>query len=107
MQGLIASKITARSQTTLPPGVRKVLGVGPGDRVGYLIEGFEVRLVNLDEPTHTDPALAPFLELLGRDIAAHPERLNVFPRELVARIERLTTGVPIDHDASLDGAVAL
>jgi antitoxin PrlF len=107
MPGLIASKITARSQTTLPPGVRKVLGVGPGDRVGYVIEGFEVRLVNLEDHNHTDPALAPFLELLGHDIADHPGRLRGFPRELVARVKRLTAGVPIDHDARLDGAVAL
>ena len=107
MPGLIASKITARSQTTLPPGVRKVLGVGPGDRVGYVIEGFEVRLVNIEEHAHTDPTLAPFLALLGRDIAEHPERLHGFPRELLARAKRLTTRIPIDHDAPLDGAVAL
>ena len=107
MSGLIASKITARSQTTLPPGVRKVLGVGPGDRVGYVIEGFDVRLVNLEEHAHTDPTLAPFLALLGRDIADHPERLRGFPRELLARAKRLTTRIPIDHDAPLDGAVAL
>ena len=107
MPGLIASKITARSQTTLPPGVRKVLGVGPGDRVGYVIEGFEVRLVNIEEHAHTDPTLAPFLALLGRDIAEHPERLRGFPRELLARAKRLTTRIPINHDAPLDGAVAL
>ena len=107
MPGLIASKITARSQTTLPPGVRKVLGVGPGDRVGYVIQGFEVRLVNIEEHAHTDPTLAPFLALLGRDIAAHPERLRGFPRELLARAKRLTTRIPINHDAPLDGAVAL
>lgn len=58
-------------------------------------------------PAHTDPTLASFLDLLGRDIAAHPERLTVFPRELVARIERLTAGVPIDHDATLDGTATL
>jgi antitoxin PrlF len=107
MPGVIASKITARSQTTLPPGVRKVLGVGPGDRVGYVIEGFEVRLVNIEEHAHTDPTLAPFLALLGRDIADHPERLRGFPRELVARVRRLAAKVRIDHDAPLDGAVGL
>ena len=107
MSGLIASKITARSQTTLPPGVRKVLGVGPGDRLGYVIEGFDVRLVNLEEHAHADPTLAPFLALLSRDIAEHPERLRGFPRELVTRMRRLTAKIRIDHDAPLDGAVAL
>ena len=58
------------------------------------------------ELPHTDPALAPFLDLLDRDITEHPERLRVFPRELVVRMERLTRGVPVDHDAPLDDTVA-
>ena len=107
MSGLIESKITARSQTTIPPGVRKVLGLSPGDQLGYLIEGTEVRLVNPNEQEHHDPALAPFLALLGQDLTTHPERLRGFPRELVQRLERLSRGVVIDHDARIDGAVAL
>ena len=107
MPGLIESKITARSQTTIPPGVRKVLGLSPGDQLGYLIEGTEVRLVNPNEQEHHDPALEPFLALLGQDIATHPERLRGFPLELIQRLERLTQGVVIDHDAPIDGAVAL
>ena len=107
MPGLIESKITARSQTTIPPGVRKVLGLGPGDHLGYVIEGGAVRLVNPKEQEHHDPALAPFLALLGRDITEHPERLRGFPTELLRRIERLAAGVAIDHDAPIDGAVAL
>ena len=66
-----------------------------------------MRLVNPNEREHHDPALAPFLALLGRDIATHPERLRGFPPELIRRIERLTQGVVIDHDAPIDGAVAL
>ena len=107
MPGLTMSKLTARKQITLPLSVRKVLGIGPGDRVGYVIEGFEVRLVNIEDHARTDPTLAPFLALLGRNIAEHPERLRGFPRELLARAKRLTTRIPIDHDAPLDGAVAL
>ena len=107
MPGLIQSKITARSQTTIPPSVRKVLDLGPGDQLGYLIEGVEVRLVNPAEQEHHDPALDPFLALIGQDIAAHPERIRGFPRELLTRIERLTQGVGIDHDGPIDGAVAL
>ena len=79
MPGLIESKITARSQTTIPPGVRKVLGLGPGDRLGYVIEGGAVRLVNPRETEHHDPALEPFLALLARDLTKHPERVQGMP----------------------------
>ena len=107
MVGLIASKLTARSQTTIPSGVREVLGVGPGDQLGYVIEGAEVRLVNPKEGAHTDPALAPFLALLRKEITQHPERLTGFPSALLARIQQLSAGIAIDHDASIDGAVEL
>lgn len=40
------SAITAKGQTTLPKAVRTALGVGPGDRVRYLIgENGEVRIL--------------------------------------------------------------
>lgn len=107
MPGLIESKITARSQTTIPPGVRKVLGIGPGDHLGYIIDTSGVRLVNASEQEHSDPALEPFLGFLARDIAEHPERIRGFPPELLARIKQLTAGVAIDHDAPIDGAVAI
>lgn len=107
MAGLIASKLTARAQTTIPPGVRKVLGVGPGDQLGYVIEGSEVRLVNPREDAHTDPALDPFLTLLQREITRHPERLKGFPASLLARIQQVSVGVLLDHDAPIDGAAAL
>ena len=51
--------------------------------------------------------LPPFLDLLGRDIAEHPERLDEFSGDLLARIERLTADIAVDHDAPLDDAEAL
>ena len=107
MPGLIQSKITARSQTTIPPSVRTVLGLAAGDRVGYVIEGSVVRLVNPKEQAHEDPALTPFLALLEQDIAAHPERLQKFPAALRARVKQLVDGVTLDHDAPMDGAVKI
>lgn len=49
-----------------------------------------------------DATIAPFLALIGTDIAERPERLQGFPQELVARIKKLTTGMPIDHDAEIE-----
>ena len=104
---MVTSKLTERSQTTLPKGVRSVLGVQPGDQIGYIIEGSEVRLVSVAGAEHADPALEPFLEFLRADLSRHPERVTGFPREFIARIEALTKHVVIDHDAQIAGAVAL
>ena len=41
---MIESAITSKGQTTLPKAVREALGVGPGDRVRYVILGDEVRI---------------------------------------------------------------
>lgn len=39
------STVTRKGQTTLPRDVRRVLGLGPGDRVRYVIAGGEVRML--------------------------------------------------------------
>lgn len=41
------SSITAKGQTTIPRSVREALGVSAGDRVRYIVEGNEVRLVKV------------------------------------------------------------
>lgn len=50
MQGSTAfidsAKVMAKGQVTLPADVRKVLGVGEGDRVSFVVDGNNVRLVN-------------------------------------------------------------
>ena len=42
---MVESGITAQGQTTLPKAVREALHVQPGDRVRYIIQGDEVRIV--------------------------------------------------------------
>lgn len=42
---MLESTITTKGQTTLPKGVRDRLGVGPGDKVRYLMVGDEVRIL--------------------------------------------------------------
>jgi antitoxin PrlF len=41
---MITSKITSKSQTTIPPAVREILHVGPGDELVYEVEGDRVLL---------------------------------------------------------------
>lgn len=42
---MFESTITSKGQTTLPRDIREHLGLGPGDRVRYIVIGEEVRLV--------------------------------------------------------------
>lgn len=44
---MIESTIAARGQTTLPKAVREALSVGPGDRVRYVIQGDQVRVMGV------------------------------------------------------------
>lgn len=39
------STVTAKGQTTLPKDVRDLLGLGPGDRIRYLVTGDTVRIL--------------------------------------------------------------
>lgn len=98
----LASKVTARSQTTLPSGVRKALGLRAGDQITYEIEKDQViiRKVTAEEE---DPALDGFLDLLGDDIARNKERV-VFATEGFANyLEELTAGIEVDYDAPIEG----
>jgi antitoxin PrlF len=101
--------VTARSQTTIPNGVRKALGIEPGDRLEYVIEGDQAvirKAARLDDGDD-DPALGAFLDLLERDIIEHPERLQPMTHEIAERIRRLTAGIEVDLDEEIEGPVAL
>jgi antitoxin PrlF len=107
MSGMLTSKLTDRCQTTLPSGVRAVLGLEPGARIGYVIEGTEVKLVNASAQDHEDPVLDGFLSFLATDMVENPDRLAPFPEALLTRAQELTAGIAIDHDAPIDGVTAL
>ena len=108
MPKLITSKVTKRSQTTLPRAVKTVLQLPDEGRVGYVIEGTTVRLVNAEEhEDHEDPVIDSFLAFLSRDMQQHPERLSVFPPSLLERARAASAGVDIDHDAEIEGAITL
>lgn len=49
---MITSTLTSKSQTTIPQPIRLALGVGPGDRIGYVIENGRVLLTKVTPPSH-------------------------------------------------------
>jgi antitoxin PrlF len=107
---MLESKLTERSQTTVPNGVRKALRLQPGeDHLDWEIRG-DVAIVRRARPEHEeedDPALEPFLRLLAADMEAHPERLRGMPEDLYRRWLAVTDGVEADLDETLEGPVAL
>ncbi len=104
---MIESVITAKSQTTLPSGVRKALGVGPGDRLAYIVEGNRAVIMKADADDAPDPVIDAFLALLERDMIARPESLEALTPALIGRAQTLVGGTDIDLDEPIDGDVAI
>ena len=50
---LVVSKVTSKAQTTVPQEVRAILGIEPGDTLGYRIENGRVSLVRV-QPSADD-----------------------------------------------------
>lgn len=97
--------ITAKGQTTVPKAIRQVLGVSYGGRITFRVEDGTVSVHAATEPE--DPALAPFVALLERDIAARPEALVPLTPELATRMTAATEGAEADPDVPIEGEVAL
>ena len=96
------STLTDRYQTTVPESVRRALRLGKRDRIHYTIRANgEVVLTRAAAGENDDPALAPFLGFLARDLAEHPERLQAVDAGLAQRIQALVAGVGVDLDAPL------
>lgn len=96
------SKITAKGQTTVPEVVRRALGVRAGDRIVFQVRDGQVMLTRAASPDDADPALAPFLALLERDIGARPQALSPVDEDLMRRIDGLVGGLDVDLDALIE-----
>jgi len=98
----VESTLTDRYQTTVPETVRRALRLGKRDKINYTIRpDGEVVLTRAAAGESNDPALAPFLGFLVRDLAEHPERLLAMDAGLAQRIQALVGGVEVDLDAPL------
>ena len=104
---MLYSTVTSRAQTTLPSGVRKALGIEPGDKIEYSIEGDQAVIRRVDEDSEADPVLGAFLDFLERQMAEHPDRLQPADPEWVARMLKLAQGIPVDLDEEIEGPIPL
>lgn len=99
----VVSALTDRYQTTVPQPVRRALGLRKRDRIRYAFRANgEVVLQRVSpDPVEEDPALAPFLALLERDIASQPERLQPIGADLVQRLQDLVGAIEVNLDEAL------
>lgn len=99
------STVTAKGQTTVPKSVRQALGVKPGGRIVYRIEGNRVTVRSVTAE-HRDPALGALLLLLSRDMAKG-RNVGDLPRGLAASMRKAIRDVPLSLDEPLEGDVAI
>ena len=62
------AKVMSKGQITIPKDVREVLGVSSGDRVTYIVEGSNVRIVN---------SAVYAMQILQQDMAGEAERTGL------------------------------
>ncbi len=59
---MIASRLTSKAQTTIPPAVRTALGLRAGDEIAYVVEDGRAVLTRFDARRATDEPFATFSE---------------------------------------------
>ena len=93
--------LTERYQNTVPAPIRRALGLHGHDKIVYVLQEDGSVVVRKKEVPGDDPALAPFLDFLERDIAARPERLQAVTGAVHERIRDLVGDVEVDLDRQL------
>lgn len=95
------SRLTERSQTTIPAAIRDALHLKPGEYINYtLLPGGKVIMSRLEEE-QDDPVVSQFLTFLENDMKKNPQNIHQVPAALWAGIKALTAGVEVDLDAPL------
>lgn len=98
----VESTLTDRYQTTVPEIVRLALRLGKRDKIRFSIRpNGEVVLSRSGRSEVDDPVLGAFLAFLARDLADHPERLEVVDQHFTDRIFSVAEDIDIDLDAPL------
>ena len=71
------AKVMAKGQITIPKDVREVLGVSSGDRVTFIVEGDNVRLVN---------SAVYAMQIFQKEMAGEAERTGLTSDEAVMEL---------------------
>lgn len=95
------SRLTERSQTTIPAVIRDALHLKPGEYIKYtLLAGGNV-IMSRQEEEQDDPVISQFLTFLENDMKTKPQNIHPVPALFWESIKELTAGVNVDLDAPL------
>ncbi|MBP2167576.1 antitoxin PrlF [Erwinia toletana] len=95
------SRLTERSQTTIPAAIRDALHLKPGEVIKYsLLSGGQV-IMSRQSEEQSDPVVAQFLMFMEHDMLKNPQNIHRVPVAFWADIKELTAGVMVDLDAPL------
>lgn len=99
----IEATVTRKGQTTVPAAIRRVMGIDKGSTLIFrsMKDGTVMLTPKTPESEESDPMLEPFLQLLGNDIAQHPQRLMPISTGLYDQMNDLVGDVDIDLDEAL------
>lgn len=85
------AKVMAKGQVTIPKDVREVLGVSSGDRVSFIVEGKNVRIVN---------SAVYAMQMLQQEMAGEAERTGLTSDDdVVALVKELRSEDKTDESA--------
>ena len=71
------AKVMSKGQVTIPKSVREVLGVSNGDRVSFIVEGNNVRVIN---------SAVYAMQILQAQMAGEAERAGLSSEEDVVNL---------------------
>ena len=71
------AKVMSKGQVTIPKSVRDVLGVSNGDRVSFVVDGNNVRIIN---------SAVYAMQILQAQMAGEAERAGLSSEEGVVRL---------------------
>lgn len=95
------SRLTERSQTTIPAAIRDALHLKPGETIEYsLLADGNVIMSRQTEP-QDDPVVSQFLAFLEKDMRENPRHIYPAPVALWNKINELIANIDIDLDAPL------
>lgn len=66
------AKVMAKGQVTIPKDIREILGVSSGDRITFIVEGNNVRIVN---------SAVYAMQVLQKEMAGEAERTGLTSEE--------------------------
>ena len=95
------SRLTERSQTTIPAAIRDALHLKPGEYINYtLLAGGKV-IMSRQEEEQDDPVVSQFLTFLENDMKNNPQNITPVPVAFWEHVKALTAGVEVDLDAPI------